>query len=59
MSKKDRDDVERVMNRTQANRIAKQNGGGGFFASLGCGVIVLIALGLVSGTFAEIVHYLV
>lgn len=59
MSQKDLDAAKRQMDRTQARRIANQNGGGGFFASIGCGVIVLIAIGLVSGTFAEIIHYLV
>jgi len=59
MSKKDIQAAERMMDRTRANRVAKQNGGGGFFSALGCGVVALLALGIVSGTGFEIIQYFV
>lgn len=59
MSRKDLQAAERMMDRTKANRIAKQNGGGGFFASIGCGVIALVIFGSVGTGLVAIVQHFV
>jgi hypothetical protein len=59
MGNKDINDVRRVMDRNRANPIAKQNGGGGFFSSIGCGVVALLALGFVSTGLAEIIQHII
>jgi hypothetical protein len=60
MSDKDVNDVMRMMDRNRANRIARQNnGGGGFLSAIGCGVVLLLFVGFAGTGLVEIVQHFI
>ena len=59
MGNKDIDDIERVMDRNRANRVARQNGEDGFFWAVGCVAIALALLGFVGTSLVEIFQHII